>query len=160
MLGTDALELPSDVRDGFQAIAMFDVIEHVPDAPSFLRSLLSAFRNASHVIVTVPARKELWTSFDDHFGHYRRYNRAMLRSEFSASGLRTTYAGYFFHALHPAIVINNAWRGRRRNIRFQAPAPGIASSAHAALGALFAWEQWLVPGGVPGSSIIAAARRA
>jgi SAM-dependent methyltransferase len=160
LLGTNALELPVDLREGFGALVLFDVIEHIGDAPAFLRTLLDAFPNARHVVITVPARQELWTSFDDHFGHFRRYDRRMLREEFSACGLVTDQIGYFFHGLYPAIVMNNLLRGRKRNIRFSASAPGAASSVHAWLGSIFALEARLLPAALPGSSIIAVARRA
>ena len=154
MLGTNALELPANVRESFQALALFDVIEHVADAPAFLREMLRAFPQARHVGVTVPARQELWTSFDDHFGHFRRYDLAMLREEFSAAGLTTLRASYFFHSVYPAIALNNLVRGRKRNVRFSAPAPGAASAVHGLLGSLFAFESRILPGSWPGSSII------
>jgi SAM-dependent methyltransferase len=160
MLGTNALELPANVRQGFQALALFDVIEHVADAPAFLRELLRAFPNARHVVVTVPARQELWTSFDDHFGHFRRYDRALLRNEFAAAGLTTVRAGYFFHGVYPAIALNNLVRGRKRNVRFSAPAPGAVSAVHGLLGALFALESRILPGSWPGSSLIGVGLRA
>ncbi|HRH37310.1 MAG TPA: class I SAM-dependent methyltransferase [Flavobacteriales bacterium] len=159
-LSTDAFALPENVRTGIDTLVLFDVIEHIEDAPAFLRALLGAFPNAQRVAVTVPARKELWTTFDDHFGHFRRYTRPMLRAEFSAAGLATEHVSYFFHALHPAIALNNLLRGRERNIRFHAPALGSASTINGMVGRLFAWESQLLPGALPGSSIIAVGRRA
>ncbi|MBL0127192.1 MAG: class I SAM-dependent methyltransferase [Flavobacteriales bacterium] len=158
-LDTDAFDLPAEIRTGIDTLVLFDVIEHIEDAPAFLRALLNAFPNAQRVAVTVPARKELWTTFDDHFGHFRRYTRPMLRSEFAAAGLKTERVRYFFHALYPAIAMNNMLRGRERNIRFHAPAPGYASTINGIIGGLFAWESCLLPSALPGSSIIAVGRR-
>jgi SAM-dependent methyltransferase len=159
-LGIDAADLPEDERMRFDVLCMFDVIEHVADAPGFLRSLLTAFPNALQVVVTVPARQELWTSFDDHYGHFRRYDRAMLRDEFSQAGLVADEVGYFFHGVHPAITLNNMIRGRKRNIRFTAPAIGIASTMNAAIAAAFVAEAHILPASWPGSSIIGVAHRA
>jgi SAM-dependent methyltransferase len=160
MLGADATALPADFRAGITVLALFDVIEHIADAPGFLRGLLAAYPNARTVVVTVPARQELWTTFDDHFGHFRRYDRPLLQQELEAAGLSPEWSAYFFHGLYAAIALNNALRGRKRNVRFHAPAPGAASAAHNAIGRLFALEAAVLPGGLAGSSIIAVARRA
>ena len=160
LLGTNALELPTEMRSTFTALALFDVIEHITDAPSFLRELLTAFPNARHVVVTVPARKELWTSFDDHYGHFRRYDLGLLEDEFKQAGLWNVKASYFFHALYIAIGWNNILRGRKRNLVFKAPAPGLATTMNAAVARGFVWDARFFPGFVPGSSIIGIAQRA
>lgn len=159
LTNTDVLALPEELRATFTALVLFDVIEHIEDASGFLRALLAAYPNAKQVIVTVPARQELWTSFDDHYGHFRRYDRTGLRETFSKAGLEPVRAAYFFHALYPAIALNNLVRGRQRNIRFVPPAPGFASWANAVVASLFAVEARVVPGFVPGSSILGVARR-
>ena len=157
--GTNAVDLPLEERMKFDALALFDVIEHIADAPAFLRDLFNAFPNARQLIITVPARQELWTSFDDHFGHFRRYDRPMVREHFRQAGLAADHAAYFFHGIYPAIAINNALRGRKRNIRFTTPAQGAATAVNRGLGTLFALESRLLPGAIVGSSIIAVGHR-
>ncbi len=158
-LGINALALPAEERSAFGALALFDVIEHIADAPSFLRELLAAFPNVTRVIITVPARKELWTSFDEHYGHFRRYDRPMLRNELAIAGLVPAEVGYFFHGVYPAIVMNNLIRGRKRNLRFRAPAQGLASTLNAVIASVFAMETRILPSSWVGSSIIGVARR-
>jgi SAM-dependent methyltransferase len=159
LLGTDVFSLSAEQKERFTVLALFDVIEHIQDAPTFLFDLLTAFPKVERVIVTVPARKELWTSFDDHFGHFRRYDRDWVRTQFDASGLRTEHTSYFFHSLYPAITLNNWMRGRKRNVRFTAPAPGLASFANACIAGSFDLEARLLPGSWVGSSIIAIGQR-
>lgn len=159
LLGTDATRLPGELRATFTALALFDVIEHVPDPSAFLRDLLAAFPNVEHVVITVPARKELWTNFDEHVGHFRRYDRVMVRDELRNAGLRADHIAYFFHALYPVIALNNLIRGRRRDVRFHAPAEGLPSVMHNMLGDLFALEARSLPNGLVGSSLIAVAER-
>lgn len=159
LLGQDATTLPQDLRDTFTALLLFDVIEHVGDAPAFLRSLLAAYPNVRYVVITVPARKELWTTFDDHFGHFRRYDSAMLRNELTKAGLHPDQFGYFFHGLYGAIGVNNLLRGRERAVRFHAPAVGFRSTINEVLGTLFALEARLLPDALIGSSLIAVACR-
>ncbi len=159
LLGADALTLPRTLRDGITVLALFDVIEHIADAPAFLRALLAAYPNTRQVVITVPARAELWTTFDDHYGHFRRYDRAMLRSEIEKTGLRTDHLAYFFHALHPVILLNNLVRGRERDTRFQAPKGSLSIALNTWIGHAFALEARLLPDSLIGSSIIAVARR-
>lgn len=159
MLGSDALALPEELRREFEVLALFDVIEHVREASSFLRELARAFPAVRTLLVTVPARQELWTTFDDHYGHFRRYDRSLLRAELSAAGFSTTFAGYFFHALYPVIAANNLLRGRSRRLEFHAPRPGLAARLHGGLGAIFALESRLLPPSWPGSSILAVGQR-
>lgn len=159
LLGTDVFDIPAEKRSACTVLALFDVLEHLEDPAAFLRRLLEHYPNADMVVVTVPARQELWTSFDEHYGHHRRYDRSMMRDLFAAAGLQPVSVRYFFHALYPAIALNNLLRGRERNIRFAAPAPGLSSAINAGMAACFATEASLIPGAVPGSSIIAIARR-
>ncbi len=158
-LGTDALTLPANERASFHVLALFDVIEHLEDAPGFLRSLLDAFPNARQVVVTVPARAELWTSFDDHYGHFRRYDRPMLRAELTRAGLAPVRVAYFFHGLYPVILLNNLIRGRKRDTVFKAPRPGFDAAVNQAIGSLMALGSRVLPGALVGSSIIAVANR-
>lgn len=159
LLGTDVFAIPAQQRGTYTVLALFDVLEHLEDPEGFLRRLLDHYPNAGTVIATVPARQELWTSFDEHYGHHRRYDPATLRSTLDAAGLRPVHVRYFFHALYPAIVLNNLVRGRKRNIHFTAPAPGAASVLNAIVARAFAWEAVLLPGVLPGSSLLAVAKR-
>lgn len=159
LFGQDATKLPKELRDGIGALLLFDVIEHIADAPAFLRDLLAAFPNVRLVVITVPARKELWTTFDDHFGHFRRYDRAMLRNELGSAGLEPGHLAYFFHSLYPAILVNNLLRGRERDLRFVPPPPGFRSTLNRSVGALFALDARLLPKALVGSSLIAVAHR-
>lgn len=159
MLGTDALTLPVELRTSIDILALFDVIEHISDPTAFLRSLLDAFPNVRQVVVTAPARKELWTTFDDHYGHFRRYDRDGLRTDLVRAGLRPEHIGYFFHGVYPAILLNNMVRGRKRAIRFNAPSEGLATSFNIAIGAYFAAEAAVLPDRLVGSSLIAVAAR-
>ena len=159
MLGQDATTLPKDLRDRIDALLLFDVIEHIADAPAFLRDLLAAFPNARYVVITVPARKELWSTFDDHFGHFRRYDRPLLRKELDRAGLSLDYLAYFFHGLFLAIGLNNLLRGRERDVRFFPPKPGFRSALNRCVGTLFALEARMLSKSLVGSSLITVARR-
>src|SRR5687767_9572760 len=60
-LGLKAEEL--DERFKFRTLLLLDVIEHMADPVNFLQVLAEAFPNVRNVIVTVPARQELWSNY-------------------------------------------------------------------------------------------------
>lgn len=63
----------------FDAIIYVDVLEHIEDDRDELNRAASHLRSRGHLIVLAPAHQCLFTPFDTAIGHFRRYNRAMLR---------------------------------------------------------------------------------
>lgn len=102
--GMDAVTLDPRFRDGVGVVLLLDVLEHLQDPRGFLLKLLAAFPNLQAVIVTVPARQELWSAWDQHFGHHRRYDRRSLASLCEDTGLRPSGLRYFFHAIYPILL--------------------------------------------------------
>src|SRR5258708_6615221 len=72
-------DLSDQLRRSIHVIVLGDVIEHLAEPESFLRRLAEQFQNLKSFIITVPARPELWSNYDEHFGHYRRYTAKSLR---------------------------------------------------------------------------------
>ncbi len=153
--GLDACALPEAVRQRITMLLLCDVIEHLPKPETFLSRLLAAFPNVRHVLVTVPARQEIWSNYDEHFGHFRRYDRPSLGRELAASGLVVVRQRYFFHALYALMAVLTLL-GIKRGVDQAAPArPGL----HRLMARLCRWEARLLPGGLAGSSLVALARR-
>ncbi len=151
MTGTDALTLDPAVRDTIGLVLLLDVLEHIEDPAAFLRQVFASFPNLQGVIVTLPARQELWSAWDERYGHMRRYDLAAVRALFAASRLALSSARYFFHALYPVMRLTIRLQGRATSI---APPPA-RSPFHACLGWIFATEARIPIGRVPGTSIIA-----
>ncbi|MFK8068045.1 MAG: class I SAM-dependent methyltransferase [Gammaproteobacteria bacterium] len=114
---TDAVTLSNEEKQKYETILLLDVIEHISDPVIFLRNLADAFPNLSHIIVTVPARQELWSNFDDFYGHYRRYSLEMLEQHSSDLGFTLKHKGYFFHILYfPALFLTKLNKNRQTDI--------------------------------------------
>jgi len=64
----------------FDTIIYIDVLEHIEDDRGELESAAAHLRPGGCVIVLSPAHQWLFTPFDAAIGHFRRYNRSMLRS--------------------------------------------------------------------------------
>jgi SAM-dependent methyltransferase len=63
----------------FDTIVYIDVLEHIEDDREELNRAASHLRSRGHLIVLSPAHQRLFTPFDAAIGHFRRYNRSMLR---------------------------------------------------------------------------------
>jgi 2-polyprenyl-3-methyl-5-hydroxy-6-metoxy-1,4-benzoquinol methylase len=64
----------------FDTIIYIDVLEHIENDREELNRAAAHLRPGGHIIVLSPAHQWLFTPFDAAIGHYRRYNRSMVRS--------------------------------------------------------------------------------
>jgi SAM-dependent methyltransferase len=64
----------------FDTIIYIDVLEHIEDDRGELKLAAAHLRPSGRVIVLSPAHQWLFTPFDAAIGHFRRYNRSMLRA--------------------------------------------------------------------------------
>jgi 2-polyprenyl-3-methyl-5-hydroxy-6-metoxy-1,4-benzoquinol methylase len=69
------------------AVLALDVIEHLNDDRAAIERLASLVRPGGVLVVSVPARPELFTEFDVVQGHRRRYLPETLRAAFAGSTL-------------------------------------------------------------------------
>lgn len=151
-----ASNLPEDERKKFTVLLLLDVIEHVKDVTTFMAELLAAFPHVTHVLITVPARTEIWSEWDIYYGHQRRYSKESLISTLLACGLTTVRSGYFFHLLYLVAVGLNIAR-ITRSTKVKAPRSGIHTVISSLLGWIFFIEFLLFPSGLYGSSLFALA---
>lgn len=154
--GVSAVELPSELRERVRVLLFMDVLEHLADPAALLRACRDAFPRARSVFITVPARPEIWSNYDDYNGHYRRYTRETAAELAASGGFRIAEAAYFFHALYFAARFYNRFIGSdRRQTQMAAPRRTLP---HRVLGALFDLESRLsrrVLPGLWGSSLYA-----
>ena len=69
----------------FDTIIYIDVLEHIDNDREELNRAASHLRPGGHLIVLSPAHQRLFSPFDAAIGHFRRYNRPMLRTISPAS---------------------------------------------------------------------------
>ena len=90
----------------FDVITALDVLEHIEDDGAVLATLRSWLSPDGVLILTVPALRQLWSSWDQALGHKRRYNAAALRQVLRQAGFAVARLSYFFSYLCPAVM----WR--------------------------------------------------
>jgi SAM-dependent methyltransferase len=67
-------------NEGFDTILYIDVLEHIKDDKEEVASAANHLASGGRLIVLSPAHPFLFTPFDSHIGHYRRYNKRSIRA--------------------------------------------------------------------------------
>lgn len=153
--GQDACALPADVRLRFRTLLLLDVLEHLAAPAEFLRRAGAAFPHLGHVVITLPARQELWSNYDAYYGHHRRYDRAAALALCAEAGLEVLRCDYLFHLLYPALRLQRLLGGDRP-VRFT---PIRHRWAHRLLASVLQRDAAWLPGRLPGTSLLLVARR-
>jgi ubiquinone/menaquinone biosynthesis C-methylase UbiE len=95
----DALSLPFK-NSCFDVVGLFDVIEHFEDETQVLREAFRVVNERGIIVVTVPARKELWSYIDERARHKRRYTKEMLKRILCDVRLSPLLLEYMFLSLY------------------------------------------------------------
>ena len=146
--------------ESFDAVACFDVIEHVDDDKGAVGALANLLVPGGWLIATVPAYQWMWSHHDELHHHKRRYRRKEMVKLFEDAGLKVRRASYFNSLLFlPAAAVRIL-----KNITGSKVADDAMPSkpVNAVLERLFASEAaWLKRGSLPfGLSIVIIGRKA
>ena len=141
----EAGALPDAVGFGdtrYDLIALLDVLEHIDEDQSSLRSLGARLTSDGRLLLTVPAAPWLWSDHDVLHHHKRRYTHQGLLQVVRAAGLKVEVSGYFNSLLFPLAVVQRfAHQLLRQNAPLDArPSPLV----NAALQRVFAAERHLL----------------
>lgn len=151
--GTDALKLPEDFRNNIKVILLLDVIEHLEDPADFLEKIKTAFPSAGHYLITVPARMEIWSNFDEFNNHFLRYNISKLQEDTASLVGESLYTSYLYRLLYiPARLLKAL--NKNRNTEIKAPQGSISKLAHKIISIYFVIENKLRLFNLPGTSLI------
>ncbi|MBK9283193.1 MAG: methyltransferase domain-containing protein [Sphingobacteriaceae bacterium] len=154
MCGTDVFKLSADKCNLIDTIMLLDVIEHLENPNSFILKLNEKFPSLKQIIITVPARQELFSNYDIFNGHFRRYDSKTLISEFSGLKTCAITISYFFHSLYiPAKALLNTKGKRSESIK--APIGTFSKFIHRLIALFFYIEYLLLPAPIHGTSLLA-----
>jgi hypothetical protein len=145
--------LPLETRKDIEVIGLFDVLEHIPESTKFTSQLLGACPNTKLLAVTVPARQEIWTNFDEYYGHCRHYSLRQLDDEMISIGMKPIMKDYFFRLVYLGLYFTKSIK-RSRAVVFKAPQARGSEWLHRLFADVLFWEHIVVPNKLPGSSII------
>lgn len=88
----------------FDLIALFDVIEHIPDDRQVLAEVRRVLKPDGKVFISVPAYQFLYSQNDRVVHHLRRYTAGGLARVIRAAGLEAEKITYFNTFLFPLIL--------------------------------------------------------
>jgi SAM-dependent methyltransferase len=155
----DLFDLDEHTRHNIKVVVLLDVIEHIADRRQFLQQIYREIPNCDHLLITVPARMEVWSDFDKDWGHFLRYDRPGLAGELRGSGFIVNRMSYYFQWTY-LVMLGMKWMGIKRGSDFQSPTRNrVLAFCHRLLGALTRLESRLMPGFIPGSTIVCVATR-
>jgi SAM-dependent methyltransferase len=107
-----ALNLPF-ADNAFDAVAAFDVIEHVEEGQA-LAEIRRVLRAGGTLVASVPAYQWAWTDFDVANGHLRRYTRRSITAALAGAGFEVHHSTYAFSTVFPAFAAERLLRKVRR----------------------------------------------
>ncbi len=83
------------LKDKYDAVILFDVLEHIPETTEFLESCLFHLKPGGHLFINVPALNRYRSDYDLAVGHVRRYDKVMMAEEFSSLNARVVGMRYW-----------------------------------------------------------------
>ena len=96
----------------YDCVVMINVLEHIRDDAAVLDGIFAALRPGGRLIVFVPALQFLFSNIDRQVGHFRRYERAALKSVLTGAGFRIADLRFFdILGILPWLVMNT-WLGK------------------------------------------------
>ncbi len=116
------------VNANFDTIIYIDVLEHIEHDANELQKAASLLNTGGIIIVLSPAFNFLYNPFDKAIGHYRRYNKKMLK-KITPAGLTLMSMRYYDSTGYFAALMNKLFIRRKYPSQQQV---------------LF-WDNWLVP---------------
>jgi SAM-dependent methyltransferase len=144
-------DLPKDLRERVRVVLILDVLEHLAEPGKLLEEVRNALPGATQLLVTLPARQEIWSNYDVYYGHQRRYSIPKLAEMAGSCDLVLLSAGYFFHALYlPAWLMRQARIPRSTVIKVPK-----CLFWHRLLANFFCWERKILPSAFWGTSLLA-----
>lgn len=114
----DILEKQRDLTGQYDAVILFDVIEHLADPIPFIAAAAAHLKPRGRLFINVPALECLFSAYDEAVGHLRRYDSASLTREVNAAGLMTLDLRYWGLTLLPLLALRRLLIGR--NLRSEA----------------------------------------
>ncbi|VAW67145.1 hypothetical protein MNBD_GAMMA09-3014 [hydrothermal vent metagenome] len=93
--------------DSFDAIGLFDVLEHLSDSDKALKNIHSMLHKNGLLFITVPAHMWLWNREDRIAGHKIRYTKKTLSHTVEQAGFEIIECRYFFVSILPLLWVRS-----------------------------------------------------
>jgi len=105
----DIFQADATLKERFDVIFLFDVLEHIADEDRFLEALMFHLAPGGHVVVNVPAGQWAYSEYDVAAGHVRRYTIKTLRAAAQRNQLEIRAWSYWGLPLVPTLMVRKLW---------------------------------------------------
>jgi SAM-dependent methyltransferase len=105
----DIFQKEPQLKGQFDAIYLFDVLEHITDEDDFLRAALFHLAPGGKLVINVPAGQWAFSPYDVAAGHVRRYSINRLRESAVRNNLEVEDWTYWGLPLVPALLLRRLW---------------------------------------------------
>lgn len=156
----DIFQRDAALRERFDLIFLFDVLEHISDESAFLQALLFHLSPFGSLLVNVPAGQWAFSAYDDAAGHVRRYSVTTLQIVMAANGLALKEWTYWGLPLVPSLLARKLWlMGKRDEKEIISAGFDSRSFVVNTMMGLLSGLEW-IPQRVLGTSLMAVFQRA
>lgn len=104
LMQMDAKEIP--YKDEFEMIGAFDTLEHIREDEIVLKQIYKALKPGGGIMLTVPQHAFLWSLYDEHGHHVRRYSAGELKLKVENAGFKVKKTISFVSILFPFLIIS------------------------------------------------------
>ncbi len=96
-------------KENFNIVGLFDVLEHIQEDENALEQALKTLKPGGTLIITVPAYQWLWSNFDKHSHHKRRYSKQELVLKLKKTGFQVRMITFYMNLLFPVLAFIRLW---------------------------------------------------
>jgi len=105
----DIFQRDTSLRQRFDLLFLFDVLEHLSDEQKFLDAVCFHLARAGRLLINVPAGQWAFSAYDVAAGHQRRYSINTLTQAAERNGLQVEDWTYWGLPLVPALALRKFW---------------------------------------------------
>jgi SAM-dependent methyltransferase len=161
----DINERHESMKEQYDAILLFDVIEHVEHTHAFVESLLFHLKTDGYIFINVPAGNYLFSRYDEVQGHFRRYTKPSLLREFEGFPTDVLDVRYWGMSNIPLAALRKVWlqafaKGRSDEEIFKSGFKPPNSLVNKILAGVMQIESTVIPRPSIGTSLLAVVRKA
>jgi 2-polyprenyl-3-methyl-5-hydroxy-6-metoxy-1,4-benzoquinol methylase len=102
-------QMDAALREKFDVILLFDVLEHIMDEDTFLQAILFHLSPQGKIVLNVPAGQWAYSAYDVAAGHARRYLIKTLRKTALRNQLDLRGWTYWGLPLVPTLMVRKLW---------------------------------------------------
>lgn len=101
----DIRDCHMSLKEVYDFVVLFDVLEHIEDPRSFLESVLYHLRPRGWLFINVPALNILFSRYDRVQMHFRRYTKSMIKEQLMHNTLKIQSMRYWGFSLLPFAIL-------------------------------------------------------